>query len=131
MVISTCRFQFMTKFGQNILGSLDASVQPITRSVIKEIQRAYYSGKNKIHCVKTQALVSPTGLLIHASKPVERSIHDFQLFKISNLDELIAKENEKCELVLGFNATTLTDSGYQGIMKILPGSITPWKKFRN
>ena len=113
-----------------LLGSLDATVQPISRSRVEEVQKAYYSGKHKMHCVKTQALVSPTGLLIYTSRPVEGSIHDFRLYKESDLEDLIFKGNEKCQIILGNNAVTLADSRYQGLSVRIPGAITPYKRKR-
>ena len=51
-------------------------------------------------------------------------MHDFQLYKISGLEELIFAENEKCQRVLGNSAITLADAGYQGISKKLLGATT-------
>lgn len=67
-----------------IIGSLDTTVQLISRP--KENQEEFYSGKHKFHCIKKQALVSPTGLMIHSSQSVNSAMHDFQLYKISNLE---------------------------------------------
>lgn len=72
----------------------DATVQKISRP--GKNQRAFYSGKHKFHCVKTQAFVSPVGLLMHYSKTVDGKIHDFALFKNSKLIELIKNENSNC-----------------------------------
>lgn len=55
-------------------------------------------------------------------------MHDFQLYKISVLEELIFAENEKCQRVLGNSAITLADAGYQGISKKFPGATTPFKR---
>lgn len=113
-----------------LLGSLDATVQMIKRPSDADVQKTFYSGKHKFCCMKTQAFVSPTGLLIHCSKPVEGSIHDFKLFCMSNLDELIFKENEQCQLILSKDCITLADAGYQGLAKKIPGAVTPFKKTR-
>ena len=94
------------------------------------MQEAYYSGKHKIHCIKAQALVSPTGLLIYTSPPVKGSTHNFKLYKDSDLEEKICKENEKCQMILDKVAITLADSGYQGISQRLPGAVTSYKRFR-
>ena len=72
----------------------DATVQKISRP--GKNQRAFYSGKHKFHCVKTQVFVSPVGLLMHYSKTVDGKIHDFALFKNSKLIELIKNENSNC-----------------------------------
>ena len=66
-----------------LLGSLDATVQRINKPSKK--QNDYYSGKHKCHVVKVQALVSPTGLLIYHTKYVPGKMHDFALFRKSEL----------------------------------------------
>lgn len=114
-----------------LLGSLDATVQIIRRPSDSNVQQAFYSGKHKFCCFKTQALVSPVGLLIHCSKLVEGSIQDFKLFSMSNLEELIFKENEKCQLLLSNNCITLADAGYQGLSKKIPGAVTPHKRSKS
>lgn len=111
-----------------LLGSIDATVQRISRPSNR--QSAFYSGKHKFHCLKIQAIVSPTGQLMHFTDCVEGSKHDFALFKESGLKELIEVENAKCNQLFGQNATVLCDSGYQGISNLLPGSVTPFKKPR-
>lgn len=111
-----------------LLGSLDATVQIIKRPSNAQVQKAFYSGKHKFCCYKTQALVSPTGFLIHCSQPVEGSIHDFKLFEMSKLEELIFKENENCQRLLANNCVTLADAGYQGLSKKIPGAVTPFKR---
>lgn len=124
----------ITKFNLHIddfptlVGSLDATVQRISRP--GQNQKAYYSGKHKYHCVKTQAFVSPTGFLIHFSKTVEGKIHDFNLFKQSDLDSKLINENNNCRSLFGNDCISLADSGYQGISKLLPFFITPFKKPR-
>lgn len=112
-----------------LLGSVDATAQLISR--LKKKQKAYYSGKHKIHCIKTQAFVSPVGLLIHYTKCMEGAMHDFKLFNFSKLADMIIEESEKCQRLLGNPAITLADSGYQGIAKIIPGAVIPYKKNRD
>ena len=111
-----------------LLGSVDATVQRISRPFNN--QGDYYSGKHKCHVIKVQALVSPLGLLIHFSNSVPGAVHDFTLFKDSKLEDLIKKENERCNQLYGENCTILGDSGYQGLSKRVPGAITPAKKPR-
>lgn len=111
-----------------LLGSLDATVQRINKP---KNQGDYYSGKHKCHVVKIQALVSPLGLLMHHTGYVPGKIHDFALFKDSGLEKKLIEENDKCQKALGSNATLLADSGYQGIMKRIPGAVTPFKKSKN
>ena len=109
-----------------LIGSVDATVQRISKP--KQNQGDYYSGKHKCHVMKVQAFVSPLGLLIHFTKSVPGSIHDFRLFKESDLVALINGENEKCNKIFKENCTTLGDSGYQGLSSVIPGGVTPVKK---
>ena len=114
---------------QYLLGSVDATVQKIYRPSIN--QRAFYSGKHKMHCMKTQALVSPTGQLMHHSHCIPGAQHDMSLFRDSGVIELIDKENQHCMNTLHAHCTVLGDSGYQGMSNEINGGVTPHKKPRN
>ena len=114
---------------QYLLGSVDATVQRIYRP--KDNQRSFYSGKHKMHCMKTQALVSPTGQLIHHSHCIPGAQHDMSLFRESGVKEMILRENEHCQATFHSNCTVLGDSGYQGLANEINGGITPHKKPRN
>ena len=111
-----------------LLGSVDATVQLI--SVPAQNEKDYYSGKHKSHVIKVQAFVSPVGLLIHHSKSVPGTVHDFNLLQQSGLIDLIKKENSKVQESLGCDATVLADAGYQGFTKLFDGAVTPKKTTR-
>ena len=113
---------------QFLLGSIDATVQRVYRRSVN--QKKYYSGKHKMHCMKTQAIVSPTGLLMHHSHCVPGAQHDMSLFKESGLKDLIEKENQECQAVIHQHCTVLADSGYQGLSHEITGGVTPHKKPR-
>ena len=113
---------------QFLIGSVDATVQKIYRS--KADQKRYYSGKHKMHCMKTQAIVSPVGLLMHHSHCVPGTQHDMSLFRESGLKDLLIKENQECQNVFHQNCTVLGDSGYQGLATEIQGGVTPYKKPR-
>ena len=113
---------------QFLLGSVDATVQKVYKPTRN--QRDYYSGKHKMHCIKTQAIVSPSGLLMHHSHCVPGAQHDMSLFRDSGLKDLIAKENQECQRTLHVNCTILGDSGYQGMAHEVLGGVTPHKKPR-
>ena len=81
--------------------------------------------------MKVQALVSPMEQLIHFSTSAPGSVHDFTLFKNSNLKILIEKENQICQALFNTDCTTLADAGYQGLANILNGAVTPFKKPKN
>ena len=113
---------------QFLLGSVDATVQRVYRP--SKNQRDYYSGKHKMHCIKTQAIVSPSGLLMHHSHSVPGAQHDMSLFRDSGLKDLIDKENQECQRTLHVNCTVLGDLGYQGLAHEVVGGVTPHKKPR-
>ena len=69
-------------------------------------------------------------MLIHYTKAVPGTIHDFKLFNDSNLIDEIMKENPKVQESLGCDATVLGDAGYQGMANLIPGAVTPKKKPR-
>lgn len=79
-------------------------------------------------CDEGASIFFPLGLLIHFTKSVPGTIHDFKLFKDSGLVALINKENEMCNQTYEENCTTLGDAGYQGLSSVIPGGVTPIKK---
>ena len=94
---------------------VDVTECTIQRPKNYEIQREYYSGKKKKHTIKIQIIIEAETKRIVSIAFDKGSIHDFNLFKKStkNLEEIIK---------------FLADSGYQGIDKIFPNSMTPKKK---
>lgn len=108
-----------------LLGSLDATVQPINRPKVD--QKNYYSGKHKMHCIETQALASPNGFLIHFTLSIPGSNHDFALFNNSNLKILIENENKCCQALFQDNCTVFVDAGYQRLSNQVQGAAIPIK----
>lgn len=90
----------------------------IQRPKDKEIQREYYSGKKKKHTIKLQVIMDEVTKKIVGIEVDKGSVHDFEVFKKTTGD---------------FNKLIqfLADSGYQGIDKIFPNSMTPKKKSKN
>ena len=78
--------------------------------------------------MKTQAIVSPTGLLMHHSHCVPGAQHDMSLFRESGLKDLLIKENQVCQNVFHQNCTVLGDSGYQGLATEIQGVLHHTKK---
>lgn len=95
---------------------LDVTEQPIERPV--KGQRDYYSGKKKRHTIKAQLIVCLKTLEILMIVCGKGRTHDFTLLKSCRLR--IKKELKK-----------YADSGYQGILKLYPNSLTPIKKPRH
>ena len=91
---------------------IDASEVEIERP--KENQEFYYSGKKKRHTLKFQLIVDIITLQIICCSFAAGSVHDFELFKQSDLP---------CSLLIKATA----DSGYQGINKYLPCCLIPVK----
>lgn len=97
---------------------VDVMECPIERPKVKEIQREYYSGKKKKHTIKIQIIIEEKTRKIVGVAFDKGSVHDFNLFQKSTkgLNDL---------------SKFLADSGYQGILKLFPNSLTPKKKSKN
>jgi len=62
----------------------DATEQEIPRPKNKQKRKTHYSGKKKRHTVKTQLTVNSKGLIIHKTRHVRGSTHDYALYKRSH-----------------------------------------------
>ena len=95
----------------------DATEQQIPRPQNKLKRKTHYSGKKKRHTVKTQLTVNSKGLIVHETRHVKGSTHDYALFKRSHpgLPEAVKQ---------GF------DLGYVGVKADFPGlnCVVPFKK---
>lgn len=91
---------------------IDATENQIERP--KRDQKKYYSGKKKRHTLKTEIRVTKVGRIIHVSKTVPGTVHDFSLLE----------EGE--EIPQGVHA--IGDSGYEGLKNIHEDSEIPNKK---
>jgi len=60
---------------------LDATEQESPRPHGKRKRKTHYSGKKKRHTVKTQLTVNKEGLIIHKTRHVKGSMHDYALYK--------------------------------------------------
>ncbi|WP_152408918.1 IS5 family transposase [Streptococcus pneumoniae] len=89
---------------------IDATEVKINRPK-KEL--ANYSGKKKCHAMKAQAIVTSQGRIVSLDITVNYC-HDMKLFKMSRRN-------------IGQAGKILTDSDYQGPMKIYPQAQTPRK----
>ena len=63
---------------------IDATEQEIPRPKNKTKRKTHYSGKKKKHTVKTQLTVNKSGLIVHKSRHVAGSTHDYRLYKYSH-----------------------------------------------
>jgi hypothetical protein len=60
---------------------IDATEQEIPKPKNKQKRKTHYSGKRKKHTVKTQLTVNFRGLIIHKSRHVKGSTHNYTLYK--------------------------------------------------
>ena len=95
----------------------DATEQEIPRPKNKTKRKTHYSGKKKRHTVKTQLTVNYRGLIIHKTRHVKGSTHDYALYKHSH-PKLPSK------VLSGF------DLGYLGVKDDYPNlnCVLPFKK---
>ena len=77
-------------------------------------QEKWYSGKKKMHTIKTQVEIGIQSLLIYSIKFAKGAVHDFKLFKNSDFD---------------FSKDTflMMDMGYIGVQRVHQNSLTPIK----
>ena len=96
--------------------TVDGTIIKIQRSSDWKKQKAHYSGKHHTHCAKVQ-IIAPKGTICPHSVTFTRygSTHDMALFK-----RMYGK--------LPAGVILDGDSGYQGIDKLIPDSLTPYKK---
>lgn len=102
---------------ENINDNSESRIFDVTESKIdrpRNGQEDWYSGKKKIHSIKTQVEIGTDTLLIYSLRFAKGSVHDFKVFKKSKID--YSKDN-----------ALFIDKGYIGIDKIHPNSILPIK----
>ncbi len=92
---------------------MDVMESPIEKPQIR--QKAFYSGKQKSHTLKTQVIVESQTLKIICLAQGKGKTHDFRLLKASRVK-------------FGKSLKVIADKGYQGIAKIHELSQTPVKK---
>jgi hypothetical protein len=86
---------------------LDATEQEIPRPHSKRKRKTHYSGKKKKHTVKTQLTVNKEGLIVHKTRHVRGSMHDYALYRRS-------RPRLPDEVRVG------GDLGYEGVRKDYP-----------
>ena len=91
---------------------IDVTEQEIERP--KRNQKAYYSGKNKMHSLKTELRINGDGKIIQLSKSYPGRVHDFSIFK---------QEPRPPS-----TTSIYADSGYQGLKQEYKNAFIPYKK---
>ena len=112
----------------NCIGAVDASVQKIMRP--SGDQQLWYSGKHKCHCIKVQAMVSPTGMVVDLRGPVAGSVHDLTLYNTTGLNVRLTQEkNDRVQRIPGSQPIgALFDKGYIGVTRAFAEAIVPVKR---
>ena len=67
----------------NVVGFIDGTVRPVCKPT--HLQAACYNGKDRVHALKYQALVTPDGILHQLCGPWPGSRHDMHLLHKSEL----------------------------------------------
>jgi hypothetical protein len=99
----------------------DASETPCNRPTDKDVQKKYYSGKQKVHTIKTQITISSSKRVIAVSNSYPGSFHDKHVF---DCDETVKK--------IPHQARHFLDKGYVGVDRENPGAniLIPFRKKR-
>lgn len=63
----------------NCVGFIDDKVIGVPRPAKNELQRVLYNGHKRKRALKYQALVTPDGIFVHVSSPLEERRHDWNL----------------------------------------------------
>jgi hypothetical protein len=84
---------------------IDATEQRIRRPKDTETQKRYYSGKKKVHSIKTQVTITPDRQLCEVSDSVPGSVNDLTLLRESQTVHRLQE------------GRAMMDAGYQGIAK--------------
>lgn len=97
---------------------VDATEHECNRPAVN--QKNFYSGKSKMHCIKTQIAIEPvSGRIMHVYSGIEGKRHDKKIFDESGIADLVRAR----EFVMA-------DCGYVGIGSSVP-ALLPFKKPRN
>ena len=91
----------------NIFGFIDATVRPIPKPTY--LQSAVYNGKDKVHAIKYQALVTPDGMLHQLAGPWPGSRHDMHMLHKSKLRDYVAGLPSRPD---GTSFVVYADQGY-------------------
>ena len=120
IIVSSGSFSLPNKV-ENIYDTSEDRIYDVTESKIdrpQKNQEKYYSGKKKMHTLKTQVEIGAETLLIYSIGFAIGNVHDFNLFKNSSHD-------------YNKDTTLFVDLGYVGIEKIHKNSIIPIKSSKN
>jgi DDE superfamily endonuclease/Helix-turn-helix of DDE superfamily endonuclease len=108
------------KYFPGFLSFIDCTEQQIPRPTDNKRNKIFYSGKTKMHTVKTQVMVNNHGIIIHKANHKKGHRHDYDIYK----------ENHP---ITPKQVVNVVDLGYLGIEKDFPEqkSSLPKRKKRN
>ena len=98
----------------NIIGMLDGTCRKMRRPTNSEadagvdVQREFYSGHHRVHCLKFQTVTAACGLIIHLFGPINGRRHDGYLLRKSNLMAHV----ERLTDLAGLHYIVFGDSAY-------------------
>ena len=70
---------------------MDGAVIGIARPQASEMQCIVFSGHKCKHALNFQTLITPDGLIYHASGPLEGRRHDWTIYVLSRIDEKLSE----------------------------------------
>lgn len=92
---------------RNVFGFIDGTVRPIPKP--SYLQAAVYNGKDRVHAIKYQALVTPDGMLNQLAGPWPGARHDMHMLHQSKLREFVRDLPSRAD---GTSFTVYADQGY-------------------
>jgi hypothetical protein len=91
----------------DIFGFVDGTVRPIPKPTF--LQSAVYNGKDRVHAIKYQALVTPDGMLHQLAGPWPGSRHDMHMLHKSKLHAYVRGLPSRAD---GSSFAVYADQGY-------------------
>jgi hypothetical protein len=115
---------------EGIFGFIDGTVRPIPKPT--HLQSAVYNGKDRVHALKYQALVTPDGMFRQLCGPWPGSRHDMHMLSKSHLKTYIASLPKRQD---GACYSVYADQGYAESVGIITpyfdGAVNAWHEICN
>lgn len=89
------------------IGFIDGTLVRIRRpfSVDRDLQRAYYNGRKRMHCMNNTVVIDHDGLFIFVDPSYPGTLHDVAMLRNSTLHrnwrQAFSRSNETMEYLLG------------------------------
>ena len=98
----------------NVVGFIDGTCRKICRPTGGpedhgvDVQREFYSGHHRVHCLKFQTVTAPCGLIMHLYGPINGRRHDSFMLRQSRLMEKL----ERLTQLAGLHCVIFGDPAY-------------------